>query len=162
MSKTQSQRKPAPRPAALGRTAEERVERLPRFGPGLKIKIPLHLWPMYRQVYNLEELQPDPDVQARTDQDVLYVRRVAKPKATGKSILWRCMECINQPEMLQFEMIVHMQEVHHIDTAQAHGIRNLVMRTDAAGVYRPAFEWTINGLIFLCYEPQKEGAAHAG
>jgi hypothetical protein len=57
--------------------------------------------------------------------------------------------------MLQPEMIKHMQEAHQIDTANITGIKNLVMRTDGAGVYRPAFEWTINGLKFLQYEPEE-------
>jgi hypothetical protein len=42
-------------PATIGLTDVQKIERLPRFGPGLKMNIPLHLWPIYRRVYGLEE-----------------------------------------------------------------------------------------------------------
>lgn len=154
--------KPAPRPSALGLTDVQKVERQPRFGPGLKVRVSLNRLPAYLRVYELEVLDPNPDREVRTGQvdretgnPLAYVKRVVQPKPAKSSILWCCLECLGQPELLQSEMITHMQEVHQIDTANVHGIKNLVLRTDAAGVCRPVFEWTIDGLTFWCYEPQE-------
>lgn len=150
---------PAAQPHALGLTDLQKVERLPRFGPGLSIKVPLHLWPIYRRVYGLEELPAQLPAHERYKQTELLVKRVPKAKPDKSLFLWRCMECVNQPELLQPEMIRHMQDVHQINTANVTGIKSLVMRTDAAGIYRPAFEYTIDGLTFLRYEPPERSKA---
>ena len=147
-----------PEPPALGLTDQQKVERLPRFGPGLRIRVPLHLWPIYRRVYGLVELPPQLPRHERINQSALMVQRVPKTKAEAASMLWRCLECLGQPELLQPDMIKHMQDVHQIDTANATGTKNLVMRTDASGVYRPTFEYIIDGMTFLRYEPPESKA----
>lgn len=36
------------------------VKRLPMPGPGIKVRIPLHLWPAYQELYGLTVLDPQP------------------------------------------------------------------------------------------------------
>lgn len=52
-----------------------RVKRLSMFGPGIPIRIPLHLLPAYLQTYELEPIG------YREPSNTLLVRRVAKERS---------------------------------------------------------------------------------
>ena len=154
-------RKPTPKPVVLPKTRDEqKVERLLHFGPSLKIHIPLHLWPAYQKVHQLEVLEPLVPAHERIGQSVLYVRRVAQPKPAKSSDLWQCLECADQPELLQPEAIKHMQTVHQIDTANATGTKNLTMLADGSGFYHHTWEYSINGMKFLRHAHGEKEVTH--
>ena len=145
----------APKSFNLPRTRDEqKVERLPFFGPGLRVRIPLHLWPAYQKVHQLEVLDPQLPAHERITQTVLYVRRVpGAPQAPVQPEVhqdtWQCLACDGQPEFLHRAMMQHIREVHQIDTASAVGTKNLIMAADGAGFYYHTWEYVIDGLKFL-------------
>ena len=150
--------KTAPKPTAIGLTDEQKIERLPRFGPGLKVQVPLHLWPAYQSVYHLvinedlEKQQPKfQPIKPFEPMPPLLVKHTAPAPAPKDSDLWRCLECTDQPELLQPEMIIHMQQMHGLDTKNATGTKNLIMALDGAGFYQHTWEYNIDGMKFLRY-----------
>jgi hypothetical protein len=66
-------------------TLTRKAKKLPMFGTGIVISIPLHLWPTYKEIYELEVLGPKQIAWLREHgipkkDGVLYVRRVPKMK----------------------------------------------------------------------------------
>ena len=65
----------APKPVVLPQSPDIRkAKNLPMFGPGIKIRIPLHLWPAYKDLYHLV---PTGYLE---NTNVLLVKRVLKSK----------------------------------------------------------------------------------
>lgn len=72
-------------PLPLDDSLTKKAKNLPLFGPGLEIRIPLHLWPAYQQLYGLEVLGPRQIAWLREHgipkrDGVVYVRRVPPVK----------------------------------------------------------------------------------
>lgn len=150
-----------PAAVAVKSPDEQAAARLPLFGPGLVIRIPLNppgLYLAYLKAHHLDVLKPQLPAHERIQQQVVYVKQLRTPSPRA-SIRWRCLACPEQPELFQPAMIVHMQTVHSIDTADATGTKTLTMKLDAEGVYQSAWEYVINGLLFLKYEPEETAEA---
>ncbi len=69
-------------PVKVEPTDMQKARRLPMPGPGIKVKVPLHLLPAYQELYGLEliEGQPRPPV---WQAPVLLVKRIKKEKKEG-------------------------------------------------------------------------------
>lgn len=154
-------RKAAPGLAAIGLTDQQKVKRLPMFGPGIELRIPLHLWPAYMEVHHLVIREDLSDQQPKfkpvdpfRPMPPLLVKRTQEPE--GAQDLWRCMACDGQPELRHKAMMQHIQDVHQIIPANAVGTKTMIMHLDGAGFYQSTFEYNINGLIFHRFQTRKK------
>lgn len=115
-----------------------RAKRLPMFGPGIVLVIPLLLWPAYKELYQL-------DIKGyRESTNTLLVKR--QPQSAQD--IWHCLACDGEPEFIHAEMLKHLQEVHNIIPATAEGTKTMVMHLDASDATYSTYEYEINGLKF--------------